>query len=273
MVIDAHQHFWRIGRNDCRWPTPDLPAICRDVEPAHLRALAEPLGVTGSVLVQSQESARDTAYLLELAGDEPFVLGVVGWTELKATDAPRSVAALAGRPKLRGLRPMLQGLPVDWIADPALQPGVDAMVEHGLGFDALVYPRHLPRLAEFARRNPGLRIVIDHAAKPPIESGNLSGWAAAIAPFGDLPNVWCKLSGLLTEAGPAPHESQIAWCVGHLLHVFGADRLMWGSDWPVVELAGDYAAWLGQARRLVDDLAPEARVRVFGENAKRFYGL
>lgn len=268
-MIDAHQHLWRIGRNDCTWPTPDLAGIYRDYEVADLEAVARPLGITGSVLVQSQPSDRDTDWMLEVAAEEAFILGVVGWVDLKAEGAPARVAQLAGRKKLKGLRPMLQGLPEDWILDPAAEPAVRAMVEHGLVFDALVFPRHLPGLATFARRHPDLSIIIDHGAKPLIAEGSLDPWRDDMAALASLANVVCKVSGLLTEAGSRP-PAALAPYVDHLLTIFGAERLMWGSDWPVIELVDTYAGWLALAQERLGEAAADA---VFDAVARRIYKL
>ena len=268
-MIDAHQHLWRIGRNDCTWPMPDLAAIHRDYDVADLEAVARPLGVMGSVLVQSQPSDRDTDWMLEVAAGAPFILGVVGWADLKAPGAPERIAHLARQPKLKGLRPMLQGLPEDWILDPAAEPPVRAMVEHGLVFDALVFPRHLAALTTFARRHADLSIVVDHGAKPSIAEGVLDPWRDEMASLATLPNVTCKLSGLLTEAGDRPPEA-LAPYVQHLLAIFGPERLMWGSDWPVVELVETYAGWLHLSRTLLGEVGTDA---VFGATARRIYKL
>ncbi len=274
MLIDAHQHFWRIGENDCAWPTPDLAAIHRNFGPDDLKAAGAAVGLAGSVLVQSQPSDRDTEWLLDLAAVEPRVLAVVGWTDLTAPDAPLRIAALARRPKLRGLRPMLQDLADDdWILGPTLEPAITAMVEHGLTFDALVRPRHLPHLLAFARRWPALPIVIDHGGKPNIATGDLDPWRQDIAALAVQPNVACKLSGLLTEAAPNQSPLALAPFVAHLVETFGPKRLMWGSDWPVLDLAGDYATW----RLLAEDLSglsdPNDLAALFGETARRFYRL
>jgi len=267
VLIDAHCHVWRIGRNDHEWPTPDLPGIHRDFSLDDLRAAGGP---DGAVLVQSQPSARDTAWLLELAEGDPLVLGVVGWTELSAPDAPARIRALAKNPKLKGLRPMLQDLASDWILDPALEPAIEAMVEAGLAFDALVRPRHLGSLLALVRRWPALRVVIDHGGKPAIGEGALDPWRDDIAALAAEPGVHCKLSGLLTEAGEAPSAEAISPYAAHLLVVFGPDRLMWGSDWPVLNLAGDYAGWRAMAGGWVP---PAGRAALFGETARRFYRL
>ena len=165
MLIDAHQHFWRIGENGHEWPTPDLAAIYRDFAPGDWAAVAAPLGIEGSILVQAQPNDLETDWLLSLAEADPSIKAVVGWADLKSAGAERRIADLASRPKLKGLRPMLQNLPDDdWIADPALDLAIDAMMAHNLRFDALVFTRQLPHLSAFAQRWPNLPIVIDHGA-------------------------------------------------------------------------------------------------------------
>lgn len=272
-MIDAHQHFWRIGAHGCEWPTADLAAIHRDFGPEDLAAVGAPAGLTGSVLVQSQANDLDTDWLLELAADEPLVLAVVGWSDLSAPDAPTRIADLAGRPKLRGLRPMLQDLADDACLDPALAPAITAMIAHDLSFDALVRPRHLPHVLTFARRWPDLRIVIDHGGKPDIAAGELNPWRSDMTALAALPNVFCKLSGLLTEAGPDPTPEALSSYIDHLVEAFGPSRLMWGSDWPVLNLASDYAGWLALARRLSGLTQPDDLADLFGETARRFYRL
>ncbi|MCW3848876.1 amidohydrolase family protein [Sphingomonas sp. LB-2] len=256
-MIDAHQHFWRLGEHDCSWPTEAEAAIHCDFLPADWEAVALPCGVTGSVLVQSQESARDTLWLLELAGRHDFILGVVGWADL-TLPLPRS-------PWLKGLRPMVQGYPAGFLDNPALDPGLAAMAEQGLVFDALVRPRHLPELERLALRHPTLSIVVDHAAKPDFANG-ISDWQLDLDNLAGFPNISCKLSGLVTEI-PARHMD---WAIAWLFDLFGPDRLIWGSDWPVLNLAGSYAGWLAQAKAAIPS---QSRAAVFNDNARRIYKL
>ena len=276
MRIDAHQHFWRIADRAGHWPPASLAAIHRDFMPHHLQATLQRAGIAGTVLVQTLPNEADTDFMLQLADQHPHVRAVVGWVDLKAADAPQRIDRLAQHARLKGLRPMLQDLPDDaWVADPALDAAVDAMRARRLCFDALVLPRHLSALAWFARRHPELPIVIDHAAKPHIESGGLEPWLAEMAVLADIPQVHCKLSGLLTEAGPAPTAQRLQPYVEALYQLFGAERLMWGSDWPVLQLAGSYEDWLAMAQRQctalgANDLAMRA---IFGGNARRFYGI
>lgn len=273
MLIDAHQHFWRIGQNDCVWPTPDLAAIHRDFGPEDLRAAAG-RDLVGAVTVQSQPSDADTDWLLRLAQDEPLILGVVGWVDLLSPKAPERIATLAAHPKFKGVRPMLQNLPDDaWIARPDLEPAIDALVARDLSLDALVFTRHLPHLLSLATRRPDLRIVIDHGAKPPIAQGAFADWAEAMSRLAALPQVYCKLSGLLTEARADQAPDAINPYAEKLIALFGPDRLMWGSDWPVLNLAADYAAWRDQARSFAALRDPAMARAVFAEVARRFYRL
>ena len=274
MLIDAHQHFWRVGRNGFVWPTPDLDRIHCDFLPRDLDEIAARWGVTGSVLVQSQPSDLDTDWVLDMARDYDLVRGVVGWVDLLAPDAAGRIAALAARPKFRGVRPMLQSLPDDdWIARRQLDPAVNALVAHNLSLDALVLTRHLKALLSLAARRPDLSIIIDHGAKPPIASGDFALWAAGIADLASFDNVTCKLSGLLTEAGPQPSTEAIAPYVEHLIATFGPDRLMWGSDWPVVNLVASYGDWLALAQRLCGLDTPAQVAALFGGTARRVYRL
>jgi L-fuconolactonase len=275
VLIDAHQHFWRVGHDGFAWPTPDLAAIHRDFGPVELAAVGGPFDLAGSVLVQSQPDDRDTDWLLELAADEPLVLAVVGWADLASPGAPARIAALAENPKLRGLRPMLQNLDDDaWIVSPDLDPALDAMAGHGLSLDALVLTRHLPHLLTLARRRPELAIVVDHGAKPPIAAGDLDGaWARGIDALAALPQVFCKLSGLLTEAAPAQDDEALSFYVTHMVAAFGPQRLMWGSDWPVLNLAGDYGGWLALAKDLSGLTDPADLAALFGGTCRRFYRI
>lgn len=265
-MIDAHVHLWRLGQNGCIWPTPDLAPIYRDVELGELRQVATDAAMQGVILVQSQEGAADTSWLLQLAID-PLVAGVIGWVDLRAPDAAAQVRALASDPMLRGIRPMLQDQRADWY-DPEMGAALRAVVELGLVFDALIRPQHLAALERMAGDHPALPIVIDHAAKPDI--AHCAEWESAMASIARNPNVACKLSGLLTEIGPAPSDRALERIFAHLWRCFGPDRLIWGSDWPVLTLAADYADWLDRSRALVP---PKHHDAVFGGNAERVYGL
>ena len=273
-LIDAHQHFWRIGHAGQTWPDAGWPRLHRDFLPQDLRSAATGLGLAGTVLVQSQPDDRDTDWLLALSADDPLVLAVVGWADLMDAQAPGRIAALARHPKLRGLRPMLEQIADSaWLLRPEIAPAVEAMIACGLRLDALVQPRHLPALARFAARWPELPIVIDHGAKPAVAAGALDPWRDGIAALAALPQVCCKLSGLRTEQGRGQSAHHLQPYVAHLVACFG-QRLMWGSDWPVLLHAGDaYADWLSDAETLAQPADEAPRAMLFHGAARRFYGL
>lgn len=271
-IIDSHLHVWSLATPGHEWLTADTPALYRDFGVADLRDAAADVDLAGIVLVQSQPTGADTDWMLALAAREPLVLGVVGWVDLAAADAAGRVAELAANPALRSLRPMLQAIDdTDWLLRDELAPALSAMIDHGLRLDALVQPRHLAMLARFADRWPGLPMVIDHAAKPDAATGTLDPWRADIATLAGR-GVYCKLSGLRTEQAPGQPAQDLAPYVDHLVAAFG-ERLMWGSDWPVLTLAGDsYAQWLGDADRLAG-CRGAARERLFAGCAHEFYAL
>ncbi len=275
-MIDAHQHFWQIGQHDCIWPTADLTEIYRDFLPEDFASIAQSVGVTGSVLVQSQESDADTDFLLKLASESELIKAVVGWVDLSSPLAPARINQLAQHPKLRGLRPMLQGLDDSWILNPSLEPAIAEMKACNLRFDALVRVRQLPYLHIFAKRHPTLAIVVDHAAKPNIDHNEFNLWSSDLAAIADLPHVYCKLSGLLTEASAEQGLDELRAYVVQLYKLFGAERLMWGSDWPVLTLAANsnyagYGNWLDMAKDLLPVLPTNELAAIFGLTAKNFY--
>ncbi len=267
--VDAHHHVWTIARGDYRWMSPDL-SIARDYGLDDLRPLLA--GITATVLVQAADSEAETAFMLDVArASAGLVQGVVGWTDLAAPGAAARIAELARIPLLKGLRPMLQDIEdTGWILRPAAQPALAAMAQHGLRFDALLKPRHLPVIAELAERHPDLAVVIDHAAKPDIANGSFQPWARHMARLARETPWCCKVSGLVTEARADWQVDDLRPYVDHLLATFGPDRLMWGSDWPVVTLASNYRRWHDAAAAL---LPADTHAAIFGGTATAFYGL
>lgn len=271
MIVDAHQHFWQLANPFTDWPTPDLAAIHRDFGPADLAPHLAATGIAATVLVQAAPSLEETRWCLTLAARTSFVKGVVGWIDFAADDAVEQLQELARNPLLKGLRPMIQSISEPgWILCGEFSPVLRAMVEHGLRFDALVHPHQISEIAALAALYPALPIVLDHGGKPDIAAGAFDGWARDVEHLAAHGNVWCKLSGLWTEADGQHGDTEIAPFAQHILAFFGAGRVMWGSDWPVVELAGDYADWFAQS---LGFLAEDQKDRVMGGNAVRFYGL
>jgi L-fuconolactonase len=245
--------------------------------PEDLLPLAQAAGVTGTVLVQSQESDLDTDFLLRLADESSLIKAVVAWVDLASPLAVTRIQRLARNQKMRGLRPMLQGLLEDsWILKPSLEPAIAQMCKSQLSLDALVHVRHLPYLRIFAKRHNDLPLVIDHAAKPNIAANDFESWSGALGALADLPQVHCKLSGLLTEASREQGVDTLRPYIVRLYHLFGAERLMWGSDWPVLNLAPNekyagYGDWLSMAKHLLPVASASELEAIFGLTAKNFY--
>ncbi|MFJ5368934.1 amidohydrolase family protein [Bosea sp. CER48] len=270
--IDSHQHFWRLGRGDYGWLTPALKPLHRDFEPGDLAPLLAGHGIASTILVQAAPTEAETRFLLDLAATTPFIAGVVGWTDFEAADAPARIAALAADPLLVGLRPMVQDIPdPGWLARPGLAPAFAALKQHGLVFDALVKPPQIPALLALLERETALPVVIDHGAKPDLTGADLAAWRGGIAALAARPNTACKLSGLVTEAGPSWTDATLAPAIAHLLACFCPQRLLWGSDWPVATLAASYAEWHAAAERLTAALSEPDRAALFGGNAARIY--
>jgi L-fuconolactonase len=272
MIIDAHQHFWQLARGDYDWLTPELAPLYRDFMPEDLMPHLQRNCVDGTILVQAAPTSAETKFLLEIADNTPFVLGVVGWTDFTAPSAVDDIAELAKHPKLVGLRPMIHDIADDnWMLRDDLAPAFEMMVQANLTFDALVRPQHLSQLRELLSRYPKLRTVIDHAAKPRIADALFDDWANDIATIAKETEAFCKLSGLLTEAGKDWKATDVDLYVAHFLEHFGPERLLWGSDWPVLTLASDYDTW----RELADALIPSecARAAIFSSSAIDLYRL
>ncbi len=279
MLIDAHTHFWSLDRGDYRWLKPELGSIYRDCSPGELAPWLKWAGIERTILVQAADTVAETNYLLVLARAAPFVAGVVGWVDLESRAAPAQIERLAADPFVVGIRPMLQDLPdVAWMLKPALGPALKALAASGLAFDALVRMDHVPHLRTFLRRYPELRVVIDHAAKPSIACGmkpwlSFGAWRDHMAGIASESTAFCKLSGLVTEATGEWSTPELRPYFDALYSTFGPRRLMWGSDWPIVELGGGFEAWWRSTVELVNGLPPEEIAGILGDNAASFYRL
>lgn len=276
IIVDAHQHYWQPARGDYAWLAQAPAGLQRAFLPADFRAQRAAAGVQFSVLVQAAPTEAETRYLFELAEQDPGVAGVIGWVDMEAGDVGARIDALIreGRGLLRGLRPMAQDLAdPDWLAKPALDRAFDCILDCGLSFDALVDMRQMPALLRRLRRHPRLNIVLDHAGKPAISDGRFDQWTGWIDQLSQHPALHCKLSGLLTLLGEPVHEDAIEPYVADLFAHFGPERLLWGSDWPVLTTHADYAHWLQIALQLTERYAAGAQADVFAANAVRFYAL
>ena len=272
MKIDAHQHFWQVERGDYGWLTPELGVLYRDYGPADLTPLLKRSGVDGTVLVQAAPTLAETEFLIGLAEQNSFIKGVVGWVDFESPNVVEDIERLAKSPHLVGLRPMIQDIEdIDWMLKPQLNPAFEALIGADLTFDALVFPKHLSNLQKLLARYPSMRVVIDHGAKPRIADKEFDAWAEDMSALAKNTEAFCKLSGLITEAASDWQPEDLAPYIDHLISSFGTDRLIWGSDWPVLNLASNYNDWYDLAQRYFDD--SNYMRQVFGGNACRAYKL
>jgi len=273
--IDAHQHFWRYDAREYGWIDDSMPALRRDFLPPDSRREMTGAGFDACVAVQARQTLEETRWLLALADAYPFIAGVVGWVDLRAPDARAQIEQLAAHPKLVGVRHIVQSEPDDrFLLRPEFTGGLALLEEFGLAYDLLIYSRHLPVATELAGRFPRQRFVLDHLAKPDVRAGEMRAWSAEVRRLAACPNVWCKLSGLVTEADWAAWTpQQLQPYLDVAFDGFGADRLMIGSDWPVCTVASDYARTVAVVVEYLAQRPEHERDAVLGGNAQRFWNL
>lgn len=275
MQIDAHQHFWIYSPAEYDWIDDSMAALRRDFLPNDLKLELDSNGFHGSIAVQARQTFEETRWLLDLAERSPWILGVVGWVDLRSPDIRSELKALSRNSKLVGIRHVVQSEPDDrFLLQPDFLRGISALEDFELAYDILIYPRHLPVAAEFVKRFPRQRFVLDHLAKPPIKSGAIDSWAEGIRRLAEFPNVFCKLSGLVTEADWQHWKpEQIIPFLDVAFESFGADRLMIGSDWPVCLVAASYPRAIEVVKDYLLERRPDCRAGVLGGNAQRFWRL
>jgi L-fuconolactonase len=275
MRVDTHQHFWRYTADEYDWIDDSMSSLRREFLPEHLEPELKRAGFDGSIAVQARQTLEETRWLLDLAASSQFILGVIGWVDLRASDLRAQLARFAGNPKLLGVRHIVQSEPDDqFLLQPEFLRGIGALAEFDLTYDLLIHPRHLPVAAEFVRRFPHQRFVLDHLAKPLIKSGTLQPWDAEIRKLAQFPNVFCKLSGLVTEADwKAWRPEHFAPYLDVALECFGPDRLMIGSDWPVCTVAASYAQTMDVVIDYLSKYPGEVREAGLGGSASRFWRL
>lgn len=278
MKIDAHQHYWQIDRGDYDW-MPDIDVLNRDYGPADLEPALARHGIAGTVLVQAAATVAETEYLLGLAEATPSVKAVVGWIDFEDAGQLEVLKRFSRHPKFRGVRPMIQDIPdVDWMLRADVQWAYEALIDLDLSLDALGFPRHMPNFHTLFRRYPEMRVVIDHLMKPQIHlqmTGEdiFTAWADEMTRLAEETQALCKFSAMITEAGDGWAPEDLRPFSDHILTAFGARRVMWGSDWPVVRVFAEYGDWLDVAQGLADGLSDAERAEVFGGTARRFYRL
>jgi L-fuconolactonase len=275
MHVDAHQHFWVYNPREYDWIDDSMASLRRDFLPAGLKPELERGGFQGCVAVQARQTIEETRWLLELAASSLFILGVVGWVDLQSPQVRSQLQAFAGNPKLVGVRHVVQGEPDDrFLLRPEFLRGISVLEEFDLAYDILIYTKHLPVAVEFVRQFPRQRFVLDHLAKPPIKSGALQPWMDGIRALAAFPNVFCKLSGLVTEADW--HRWKPADMAPYLdvaFECFAPQRLMIGSDWPVCTVAASYGRAMAVVKDYLGRHPVQAQEAVMGGNAQRFWKL
>ncbi|MGH9617088.1 MAG: amidohydrolase family protein [Acidobacteriaceae bacterium] len=276
MRIDSHQHYWKVERGDYFWMSPQNAILYRDYLPCDLLPHLERHGIEKTVLVQAAQTVDETDFLLDLAAENSSIGGVVGWLDMESPTFPKQFAQYRKHTKFIGIRPMLQDLPDDeWILRPKVLESLRTIAEADFAFDFVTYSRHLPFVLRALDLVPGLRAVMDHISKPSIRTHTLEPWKSLLAEIAQHENVYCKLSGIVTEA------DHVGWSVDdlrpyveHAWNCFGVDRVMFGSDWPVCLQAGTYDRVIAVLNEiLAPNLDPNTEEKIFGVNAWRFYNL
>jgi L-fuconolactonase len=277
-TVDSHHHFWDPGRASYPWMTDDLAPIRRPFGPADLRPLIESMGIGRTILVQARSSVEETTELLAIAAAERFVAGVVGWVDLTDPGVADEIARLReslGGDRLVAVRHQVHDeADPDWLARADVRRGLAAIASAGLAYDLLIRPREMPAAFDAAAALPDLRFVVDHIGKPRIAAAEMQPWAGRLVALAGLPNVACKLSGMVTEADWSSWTTvDLHPYVDAALDAFGPERLMFGSDWPVCLLAASYDRVVRADRELLAGLSDDERARIFGETATEVYGL
>lgn len=280
MIIDSHQHYWQLDKSadgfDYEWlKEPQHEPICRDYLPADLKPHLAATGVERTVFVQTQHNVEENRWVLGLAEENDFIVGVVGWVDLASEQCEEQLLEFKDHPKFVGIRHVTQDEPDDdFIVRPDILRGLKTLEKHSVPFDLLFYTKHLHHAAQLARELPNLPMVVDHISKPKINDGIIEGWEADLRAAAEAPNIFCKLSGMITEADCQNWKpADLKPYVEIALDAFGPERCMFGSDWPVCELAGSYEQVYGALVEVLGPLSESENARIFGETAREFYGL
>ena len=275
MIIDSHQHFWKYDPVRDAWIDDSMMAIRRDFLPSDLKSILEMNGVDGCIAVQADQSEEETQFLLDCAEKNNFVKGVVGWVNLLQDNVEERLEYFASNKLLKGVRHIVQAEPdLNFMLREDFQSGIICLGKYGLMYDILVYPHQLPAAIELSRKFPNQKFVLDHIAKPQISKGMDLQWKQNINTLSEAPNVYCKLSGMITEtSGFKRDEAEFYPFMETVLEAFGTDRVLYGSDWPVCLVAGTYENVLSIVTNFVQQLSPTEQRNILGLNAVRFYNL
>ncbi|WP_159731722.1 amidohydrolase [Sphingobacterium sp. 18053] len=275
MRIDTHQHFWKFDPIRDSWITEEMQVIRRDFSPLDIQFVLERNGFGGSVAVQADQSKEETAYLVQLANDYPFIKGVVGWIDLQAADIRQQLDGYQSDTVIKGFRHIVEGeVDPDFLIRPAVLNGLKALADYGYTYDLLIRPRHYAATLDCVQQNPNLQFVLDHIAKPPIKSKAFDEWAAFIDALSAFPNVVCKVSGLATEADWEGWKlDDFKQYLEHIFARFGKERIMYGSDWPVCLLAASYEESIAIVEDKLGQFTAAEKNAFWAENAIRVYNL
>jgi L-fuconolactonase len=275
MRIDSHQHFWRYNADEYGWIDSSMSCLRRDFLPAHLEPELKRAGFDGSIAVQARQTLEETDWLLDVASSSPGVLGVIGWVDLRSPEVRPQLAEFSRNPKLLGVRHIVQSEPDDrFLLQPEFLRGIAALEEFDLSYDILIYARHLQVATEFVRHFPRQRFVLDHLAKPLIKSCGINPWSQELRELAQFSNVFCKLSGLVTEADWKNWKPEhITPYLEIAMECFGPKRLMVGSDWPVCQVAAPYSQVINVVVEHFSKYSDDVRDAVLGGNAQKFWRL
>jgi L-fuconolactonase len=273
--IDAHHHFWKYSRGEYPWMSEKMDLLRRDFLVEDLTAMLRQNNIDAAITVQARQSVRETEWLLQLANSNPCICGVVGWAPLSDRQVAADLEKFACNPRLKGMRHVLHDEPDEnYILRKDFNCGVGLLAGLNLRYDILIFERHLPQAIEFVDRHPKQIFVLDHIAKPRIKERIISPWRENINELAKRKNVYCKLSGMVTEADWTDWKEDDLWPYFEaVLEAFGAGRLMWGSDWPVVLLASSYARWMDVSLKMISALSIPEQKAILGGTAIQAYGL
>lgn len=273
-VIDAHQHFWQYDPVCHDWINEDLSVIRKDFLPAQLKQIFDEEGVDGCIAVQADQTETETDFLIQLAAENDFIKGVVGWVDLLAENCEDRLQHYQQFPIVKGFRHILQSEDPAFILQPAFLRGIALLSQFDFTYDILVFPRHLSAVHTLVSKFPEQRFVIDHIAKPDIKNGLMDEWAAGIRKLATYPNVFCKISGMVTEADWKQWKAETLYpYLSVVTEAFGLQRLLYGSDWPVCLVAASYSEMWQPVKDFYRNVTREEQAALFGENARDFYHL
>jgi len=274
MYVDSHQHFWKLSRGDYSWMTPDMKKLYKDFFPSDLEPLIKEKNISKTIIVQAADTVAETEFTLKLAEDHEFVAGVVGWVDLESPKTKETIDKLCESKFLKGVRPMIHDIENDeWMLQDNLNENINYLATKNLTFDALVRPQHLKHLIKFVQKFDFLPIVIDHIAKPKILNSEIGEWKKDMQVLSGHQNVFCKFSGILTEVGENYSKTQIEPYVDFILNLFSPNKIMWGSDWPVLTMAENYNNWFDLAMDCCNNFSESEKNMIFANTAKNFYNI